>query len=324
MANVLIERDTMTAIADSIRGYYGETKIGLVPGETIKKISKTPNVTDLDNYTIGYGESKKLWDRVTIPGAVKIRVNLYYWTEDVDYDFIVVASGSYADYTYPPFDYKFGGNVNGTWGNTTLEFEGNIVTFYFYSGYSDANYPGYYAEVTGIDADGNVITEAVEAEVANTYKPAEMPAAISGIYGGGSGVKMPDIIANGFNATSTTQHGAIAVFDVTNYNKLTFKYTLTNAETSSYQTQFTLVVSPGYRMKCENPAYGTWETYEQVDDDNEAMHDTVLGNSKTSVANVEKTYDLTGITSLVIRISHRRYSTYAEGCLRVHDIVLSY
>lgn len=347
MANVLIERDTMTAIADALRAHHGETKTVTNIGEPTMKISKTPNVTDLDNYTIGYGESKKIWDRVTIPGAVKIQVNLYYWTEDVDYDFIVVASGSYADYTYPPFDYKFGGSVKGTWGNTTLEFEYcDTVTFYFYSDSSGSEYPGYYAEVTGIDADGNPVAEVTTEELQNTYKPAEMPGAINDILiptgelnitkdgtydvtkyasavvstgAAGGAVAMPEIILNAMNSSTTMQTGTAVTFDVTNYTSMRILYEIKNPGVTNNKSEFSLFADMGYKAAL-NTDDGTyrWTSREQVDDN--PRTETILNN--TMSASGEWNFDVTNYTSLLLRLGSRKYSTNAYGSLRIYGIIL--
>lgn len=177
MANVLIERDTMTAIADSLRARHGETKI-VTKTETIVKISKTSNVTDKDTFSYGYGDSKAIFDVVTIPGATALEVELTYQTESTSYDWVQIAKGelsSSSSFTGT----KYGGSTKTT---KTLTYPGtDTITFYFKSDNSSSNYFGYYAEVRGYDANGDYVLGEVEEEVANTYKPAEMPGAIDDI-----------------------------------------------------------------------------------------------------------------------------------------------
>lgn len=346
MANVLIERDTMTAIADALRVHHGETKTVLIPSEVEVKISKTSNVTDLENYVMDYGRNKKIWDRVTIPGASKVHVELYYWTENVDYDFIVVAAGSYADGNVPPSDYKFGGaNGLNTWQHTTLEFEGDSVTFYFVSDSSGYLYPGYYAEITGLDANGNSMSDDIETIEPNTYKPAEMPGAINDIliptgelnitengtydvtqYASavvatpvGAAV-MPEIVLNAMNTATSHKTGTAVTFDVTGYSTMIIHYEITNPSVTNNKSYFSLYADVGYKALNSGSSTYYWDSHEAVDDN--PYTETIINNDMSTNKTGEWNFDVTNYTSLLLRLSSRKYSTNAYGSLRIYGITL--
>ena len=111
-------------------------------------------------------------DVVTIPGASKLHVKLYYSTESVSYDWACVWAGSHPDYTaYGNYSSSKLGTISGKIGGgsktsmpaTPIEgdIDGDSVTFGFRSD-SSYDYYGYYAVVTGKDANENAIKDKKE------------------------------------------------------------------------------------------------------------------------------------------------------------------
>lgn len=181
MALVTINDSILTDIGDALRQHHGDTKT--IIHETVMPvpavISKTPNATGWDTHDGGYGNKQNIYDVVTIPGASTIKVKLAYCTENYRFDYVKVASGNLTE--MPSDAVAYGGK---TWTQIDLEFtDTDTITFFFHSDESTNGYLGYYAECTGYDADGNPATyiETTEEEVANTYKPADMAAAIDDI-----------------------------------------------------------------------------------------------------------------------------------------------
>lgn len=163
MAKVFIQESTLTDIANAIR----TCKAKFIP--TIK-ISKTPNATGPDTCNnlywwgndgsmlpIGYLES------VTISGAVSLKVKLNYQTVPRDIaqiNSIQVAAGVLTrDEMHASTATKE--YISTTIRTVNLTFNSDSVTFWARSTQSDKDrtdgYLGYYAEVTGYDADGNII-----------------------------------------------------------------------------------------------------------------------------------------------------------------------
>lgn len=184
---VLVNESSLVNIANALRGKIGdvhieyETQMGQPP---LTKISKTPNAISHTEYNGDYGNSKSVYDEVTIPGASSINITLSYQTEGENFDYVQVCQGSKSQFNQNVT--KYGGK---TLTKKTLTFSGNTVTFYFKSDSSGSSYLGYYAEITGVDENGNIIKDQnsppieiqVPIEVRNTYKPNEMATAISSI-----------------------------------------------------------------------------------------------------------------------------------------------
>lgn len=197
MANVVIDDSSLHAIGDALRGKLGEshTERRVVDvihhpeiTQDIVKIAKTSNATGFNTFSGNYGNNLNDYQVVTIPGAAKLRVTLAYQTESTNYDYLMVDSGDKTGQTITDRS-KYGGTTltqrTDTWVVDTL-------TFYFHSDSSNGNYLGYYAEVIGLDADGNILQETVPAwdekiyedvEVPNVYKPRDMADAIKSIKG---------------------------------------------------------------------------------------------------------------------------------------------
>lgn len=169
MGNVTLNEQHLKDIAFAIR-----EKCGLSHGNPIMKISKSPNVTDKETYT-SYANYLDVIDTVTIPGASSIRVVMDVQTEATNYDWVQIAIGTVTS-TSSFTGNKYGGTTKTT---QTLTFKNtDTISFRFRSDSSNGNYYGYWAEVTGLDANGNVITDGIP-EVA--YRPCDMAAAIAAI-----------------------------------------------------------------------------------------------------------------------------------------------
>lgn len=184
---VLVNESSLVNIANAIRSRTGgdvrieyETQIEHPP---ITKISKTKNATSHTGYNGDYGNNQSVYDEVTIPGASSINITLSYQTEGERFDYVQVCQGSKSQFNSSVT--KYGGK---TLTKTTLTFSGDTVTFYFKSDGSGSSYLGYYAEITGVDENGNIIKDydnpietQVPIEVPNVFRPSQMATAISSI-----------------------------------------------------------------------------------------------------------------------------------------------
>ena len=201
MANVVIDDSSLHAIGDALRGKLGETHKGMVTeiihhpevSHDMVKIAKTSNATGFDTFSGAYASNLQDYQVITIPGATRIEVTFSYCTENINFDYLLMAQGDCSG-GMPSDAEKFGGNVYLT--TYTRSFSNDTVTFYFQSDNSRGDYLGYYAQVIGKDADGNIIQEVipawdeeveVEADIPNTYKPRDMADAIASIKAGGGG-----------------------------------------------------------------------------------------------------------------------------------------
>jgi surface protein len=144
-----------------------------------EKYSHTSNIDDT-------GKANKMYDDdlnpkgnvVTVPGASKLHVKLYYSTESPDYDWVCVWAGSHLDYTaYENYSSSKLGTISGKIGGggaTSMsganviegDIDGDTVTFGFRSD-GGIGYYGYYAVVTGKDADGNAIKILSDTDIAD-------------------------------------------------------------------------------------------------------------------------------------------------------------
>ena len=179
MRNVTLDEQHLVDIAYAIRD-----KSGIPHGTPIMEISKTPNVTDKDTADTsgGYGNGRKLFDTATIPGASAIQVELTIHTESTTYDYLQILPGTVTTAAGFSGATKYGGTKKTT---QVLTFENtDTISFYFCSDSSNCSFFGYYAEVTGLDADGRLITDGVPS---TTFRPCDMAAAIAGIVAGDDG-----------------------------------------------------------------------------------------------------------------------------------------
>ena len=134
------------------------------------RYSHTSNIDDTGKATDTYGKNISTNDVVTIPGASKLHVKLYYSTESVSYDWACVWAGSHFDYTASGnYSSSKLGTISGEIGDggaTSMsdadviegDIDGDSVTFGFRSDGS-GDYYGYYAVVTGYDENGKQIQE---------------------------------------------------------------------------------------------------------------------------------------------------------------------
>lgn len=214
MGNVVIDDKHLHDIGDALRSKLGNTRIEQVVeiihhpetiGNMAPHIAKTPNATGFSTRNGGYGNSiNGETQTITIPGATSLLIDIAYQTESTTYDYLYISIDSV----------KYGGS---TLTRKTLTADGNIVKFTFHSDSSSSDYLGFYAEVYGLDADGNIMQETIpawdeevihEVEVSTTYKPRDMAAAIGGLTVPSSdnefaNVGMPIMIAksSGYNLT---------------------------------------------------------------------------------------------------------------------------
>ena len=125
-----------------------------------EKYSHTSNIDDTGKANGTYSDRLNTnGDVVTIPGASKLHVKLYYSTESTSYDWACVWAGSHPDYTaygnyssskLGSFSGKIGGGAKTSMSSANViegDIDGDTVTFGFRSDGS-VGYYGYYAVVT--------------------------------------------------------------------------------------------------------------------------------------------------------------------------------
>ena len=140
----------------------------------VEKYSHTSNIDDAGNANgRTYSNNLSTNDVVTFPGASRLHVKLYCSTESTSYDWACVWAGSHPDYTAEGnYSSSRLGTKSGKIGDgqrrsmsgiTPIEgdIDGDTVTFGFRSDGS-GQYYGYYAVVTGDDADGKTIMSKVK------------------------------------------------------------------------------------------------------------------------------------------------------------------
>lgn len=204
-----IEETTLTNIGDALRRKHGETKMGTVMEDLLvpaSVISKTPNATGFDTWEGSYRDREE-WDFedstyyyifnvVHIPTAKSVSIKYKYELERISpYDTIAVGNGDCKNIT----EWYANGNATASeiYGSSDGYLEKTIedtdtITFRIKIPKENVatlvNKLGYYAEVWGLDENGNpleeeVIQVEVEKEVLNTYSSAEMADAIDAITG---------------------------------------------------------------------------------------------------------------------------------------------
>ena len=117
--------------------------------------SHTSNIDDSGTADGEYSINQATKDIVTVDGASKLHVTLKYGTEE-SWDMLYVFDGAYDGEVSDNMDagqlYTLDGNYNDP-EEIEFDIDGDTVTFAFFSDYSET-YWGYYAEVVGLDADG--------------------------------------------------------------------------------------------------------------------------------------------------------------------------
>lgn len=193
MANVVIDDSNLSAIGDALRSKLGDTHIEKRYVETIHhpetsknmkpKIAKTSNAVNFTTRNGGYGNNRGFFNTVIVEGASSLLIDFAYQTESTNYDYLII------DETGSTSGTKYGGT---TLSRKSIILQGNTASFYFRSDSSNDAYLGYYAEVYGLDANGNVLQDVIPAwdediyediVVENIYKPREMADAIKSIKG---------------------------------------------------------------------------------------------------------------------------------------------
>ena len=124
-------------------------------GTNITKYSHTANIDDTGTANGTYASNLSTTDTVTIPGATKLTIDVWYSTENTNYDWLaiypagVVPSSSNYDKASISSGKLGGGKAASKSGAAHKQFivNGDTVQFYFRSDGS-ANYYGYYATVT--------------------------------------------------------------------------------------------------------------------------------------------------------------------------------
>ena len=139
-----------------------------------EKYSHTSNIDNAGMQDGVYSNNVSTNQVITIPGATRLHVKLTYGGESPNYDWVSFWSGNHPDYTANNYSTsiqscgnstvtngKFGGGNHTDAANTVecdVETNDESITFAFRSdggGVGDGY--GYYAIVTGYDADGNMI-----------------------------------------------------------------------------------------------------------------------------------------------------------------------
>lgn len=242
MAQYAIEDTTMTALADAVRSRVGETRKEEVGSIYLGnyKVSKTSNALSFTERDGDYGTNLSVYDTITIPGAIKIIVDVAYQNEGGTYDYLQIASGALT--SMPSSATKY---ANKTLTRKELTFENtNTITFYFKSDSSNGSYLGYYAECRGYDAEDNLIEmyEIEYEEVLNTMTIEDMINVIPTIQ------TYPELYYS-YSTSDTKDTTAYSyTFDVSNASKLQFDYELkVPTSNTSYYTKWTLIAHQGYK-----------------------------------------------------------------------------
>ena len=122
---------------------------------TVTKYSHTANIDDSGTANGTYANNLSTTDTVTIPGATKLTIDVYYSTEDASYDWLAIypkgVAPSSSNYTQASISGgKLGGGRKTSKSDTThaqFVVDGDTAQFYFESDGGIAYY-GYYAIVT--------------------------------------------------------------------------------------------------------------------------------------------------------------------------------
>lgn len=209
MSTLFIQDTTLTAIANAIRTKSGGGEI--VP---IVEIFKSDNVNTPEDYTPG-APTGTFYQVVKIEGASELLVKLWLEFNVPNASNFMMKAGEHeqGSWNYSSADYQ----RNGVLGTVTYEMfsfkDTDAVSLYAYSAGTANNGFGWYVEVEGYDADGNVIGEGSGTPL--TYTPLEMPAAILAISGESGGGITPEgeleILENGDYDVTTYASAHVSV-----------------------------------------------------------------------------------------------------------------
>ena len=147
--------------------HYKVTYEDTAPISRYAPITRYSHTANIDNNGIAnnvYGNNLNATDTITIPGASRLNIEVWYSTEGISYDWLCIYDGSVT-----PSANNFASSKTGKLGggtkvykdgatHETISIDGNTAKFYFKSNGSGGFY-GYYAVVTGYDSNGNIIKE---------------------------------------------------------------------------------------------------------------------------------------------------------------------
>lgn len=179
MEQYLINDTTLTDIGDALRSKFGETEMGIVIEEQtlpVVKISRTEFATGFDDTWSEATNATKIVEVINISDANSIIVDIACQNTAL-FPLYIVAG----EYTVDNFPKKDPSAVKYATGASRQRnehiFENTNSISILWSGMTGYGY-GYYAEITGLDADGNIIKELqeveVEKEIRRTFFPSQM------------------------------------------------------------------------------------------------------------------------------------------------------
>lgn len=189
MANVLVEKQSLINIGNALRAKLGETKIITIEPQPVRNVSKTPNCYMDGSYELGCStEAGETWDYITIPGAASLYILIYHQTQSEN-DYCWIGEGAVTEM-------NDAGTIFCNTGEDIAAGEvlitGDTASFCFVaSGADTVGTVGYWAYVVGFDENeeeidiSGLVIEGGEIEIINSFKPAEMAAAIDSIQSGG-------------------------------------------------------------------------------------------------------------------------------------------
>lgn len=179
-----VEGQELTDIADALRRKHGETEWITVTEQREYAgfvVSKSEGSTGFGSYGGGF-KAGAIAQVIEIPQATSLKVNIEM-KFPTGYSSVLIAKGIYNVDDFP----RLVTENNYTNKNGEHIFDSvNTITIYYNDGYAASGNYGYYAEITGLDAEGNLVDTAtmnveVEKEVKNTYQSSEMAQAIDDI-----------------------------------------------------------------------------------------------------------------------------------------------
>lgn len=146
----------------------------------------------------------------------------------------------------------------------------------------------------------------------DTYKPSDMPAAISAIQAGGGSTTKFEFIHNGSIKTGPNNYQP---FDVSNATTMKFKYKYTTNSSYNYQAaEFAAYLGYGVALNTSDSRY----TSKSIDSG--ARQQTILSSQKTTVS-AEVTLDVTNYTTMCFWTWFDAPSSSSPGAsIRVYDI----
>lgn len=241
----IVEEKFFKQMANNLRDRFRQWKDFVIGYEDnyveVVKVSKTPNATSLTTCNGNYSNGASLTDVVTIEGASSIQVTLAYQSE-ANCDWVQVAPGETGASSS---NTRYSGS---SLQQTVLTFENtDTVNFYFRSDGSNSSFLGYYAEVRGLDENGEIIKANEPIPIYETrpmekYTTDEMLEAVKELYpksvsvGGAVVYVIPPVAIEGtpidINNGSPVEVGGAVVT----------KYTTVNIPTSNIAVENTATV----------------------------------------------------------------------------------